>query len=164
MITVKGVYENGKIKLSKPLELEENANVIITFLDADDDEPVTSHGGKGKGTAHHHDPQDDAYYEGLRAHKRFKASGNINILHPNGERQYPLNDYSAGGLSFFAEQTFTTNKKITATFKYNAAGELLVMEFEMEVRRVIEKDGKYMIGCQFLDNIDEELWHTVMAQ
>ncbi|MDX2469530.1 MAG: PilZ domain-containing protein [SAR324 cluster bacterium] len=151
MITVKGHYEDGKIKLSKPLILEENSDVIITFLDPEDGASIAK------------EEKDEAYYEGLRAHKRFAATGDIHIVTETGERAYPLNDYSSGGLSFFSEHVFDSDTSITATFKYNAAGEILVMEFEIQVRRSIEDDDKYMIGCQFIDNVDEELWHTVMG-
>ena len=40
----------------------------------------------------------------------------------------------------------------------------MVMDFEMVVRGVFSgEDGSYKIGCQFLDQVDEELWHTVMG-
>ena len=151
MITVKGQYEDGKIKLSKPLILEENSDVIITFLDPEDAGYVEK------------EEKDEAYYEGLRAHKRFQATGNITLIEGDDEVDYPLNDYSSGGLSFFSDHVFEDDKPITATFKYNAAGEILVMEFEIQVKRSIEQEDKYMIGCQFTDNVDEDLWHTVMA-
>ena len=154
MITVKGVYEDGQIKLSKALELEENTDVIITFLDSDSAQSALLN------------PEDkaDDYYEGLRAHKRFHATGNICIIDGSIEQEYPLNDYSSGGLSFFSDQTFETDSLITATYKYNAGGEILVMEFEMTIRRVVEEEeDHFLVGCQFQDNVEEELWHTVMG-
>ncbi len=153
MITVKGIYTHGRIQLANSLELEENSEVIITFLDSESTPPTSK------------EEQDDAYYEGLRAHKRFKATGQITLIdnHTDQESAYDLNDYSAGGLSFFADHTFDTDQLITATFKYDAAGEILVMEFEMQVRRVVDRGDQFLIGCQFMDNVDEELWHTVMG-
>ncbi len=35
MFSIKGTYENGKIKLLEPINIKEDTNVIITFLDHD---------------------------------------------------------------------------------------------------------------------------------
>lgn len=150
MFSVKATYENGKLILDEPLQFDNKADVIITFLDEDYQDASPQ-------------DRDESYYEGMRAHKRFQAKGNITVLEDGLETDYELNDYSAGGLSFFATKHFEPSEHITATIKYNAAGELLVMEFTMEVRRAIEKEHNYMIGCQFLDSVDEELWHTIMS-
>ena len=149
MFSVKANYEKGKITLDEPLHLDNKADVIITFLDGEI--PTDSASG------------DDQYFEGVRAHKRYKAKGQITVLEDGIETSFELNDYSAGGLSFFCNKGFGIGEHITATIKYNAAGELLVMEFTMEVRNSIDKEEHYMIGCQFLDSVDEELWHTIMS-
>jgi len=162
MLSVKAVYENGKILLKEPVELTDNTEVILTFLDAD--YPSVGGGGGDEESATAGMTEDEqADYEKLRAHKRFKAKGQITIVEETGEIDYDLNDYSAGGLSFFAHRTFNQMEIITAKIKYEAAGEVLELDFEIRVMRCIDKTDTNMIGCQFLDGVDEELWHTIMA-
>jgi len=155
MLSVRATYENGKILLKEPVELIDNTEVILTFLDTDSPSQSQMTGGS--------EVKDDAYYEKLREFKRFKAKGNISIVEGATEVDYPLNDYSAGGLSFFAERSFNEMEIITAKIKYQAAGEVLELDFEIRVMRCIDKVEKNLIGCQFLDNADEELWHTIMS-
>ena len=150
MFSVKATYENGKITLDEPLQIETKADIILTFLDEGFDESNSMDDG-------------EMNFEGMRAHKRYSAKGNITVVENGQETDYPLNDYSAGGLSYYAPIAFPTDEHITATIKYNAAGEVLVMEFQMTVRRSVEKESQYLIGCQFLDSVDEELWHTIMS-
>ena len=164
MLSVKATYENGKILLKEPIELADNTEVILTFLDGD-------YPGQNKTTPASHPEFDSSLdeeaesvdYEKLREHKRFQAKGNISIVTGDTEIDYPLNDYSAGGLSFFADREFSSMEIITAKIKYQAAGEVLELDFEIRVMRCIDKGDRNMIGCQFLDNADEELWHTIMA-
>lgn len=172
MISIRGTYENGTIKLLDPIDIKNDANVVITFLD--DSFPIS--GGEPSETDISLEQENDVeamiekdekpeeFYEGLRKHKRYKAKGNITIVDEE-ETTYPLNDYSAGGLSFLANKVFPIGENITAALKYNASGEVLVMDFEIIVRRVFEEEQeRFKIGCQFLDNVDEELWHTIMGQ
>ncbi|OGG96644.1 MAG: hypothetical protein A2527_03545 [Candidatus Lambdaproteobacteria bacterium RIFOXYD2_FULL_50_16] len=164
MLSVKAVYENGRIILKEPVELVDNTEVILTFLDGD----YPSVGGNLSQSApvvDQDEETDEERFERLRAHKRFKAKGDITILGAEGEAEssYPLNDYSAGGLSFFAGRMFNQMEIITAQIKYEAAGEILELDFEIRVMRCVDKGDRFMIGCQFLDGADEELWHTIMA-
>lgn len=167
MFSIKGVYEKGSIRLLEPMEIEEETEVIITFLDEDPDsdedpssDPLTLPSYVEKEGA------GEEYYKKIRKHKRFKAKGKINLLQNEEEISYPLNDYSAGGLSFISDQVFDINQQITATLKYTASGEILAMRFDIEVKRVVlleeEQEEQYKIGCQFLDQVDEELWHMIM--
>jgi predicted DNA-binding antitoxin AbrB/MazE fold protein len=168
MKSIRGTYENGSIKLLDPIDLKNKSNVIITFLD--DEFPFPKSGepepfaaepeiDEAKG-----EPEEE-YYEKLRKHKRYKARGNITIVLDDDEVTYPLIDYSAGGLSFLADKIYDTGFNITAALKYDASGEVLVMEFEITVRRVMEdEEERYKTGCQFNDDVDEELWHTIMGQ
>ncbi len=171
MFSIKGTYENGKIKLLEPINLSEDSNIIITFLDHDipfsTEAAVTS-----ETNASQSDFSDDIeieehpeeYYETLREHKRYKATGNITVVKGSKEETFPLNDYSSGGLSFFSDRLFTVSSEITAALRYSAGEEELVMDFNMEVRGVFDQDdGTYKIGCQFDDQVDEQLWHTVMS-
>ncbi len=171
MKSIRGTYENGTIKLLDATELKNKSNVIITFLDdsipfSDAEETVDAE------SAAIMEPEDieeaeqkgEEFYEKLRKHKRYKARGNITIV-LDEEFTYPLIDYSAGGLSFLADQTFDAGFVLTAALKYNASGEVLVMEFEITVRRTFEQEeDRHKIGCQFNDDVDEELWHTIMGQ
>ena len=171
MKSIRGTYENGTIKLLDPVDLENETNVVITLLD---DEfpfstipaaPQPSSNKQDSEAVLDKDEQSEEYYEKLRKHKRYKAKGNITIVQDGEESIYPLNDYSAGGLSFLADKVFDIGTNINAALKYNASGEILVMDFEIAVRGVFEEEtDRYKIGCQFIDNVDEELWHTIMGQ
>lgn len=169
MFSIKGTYENGQIKLLEPINIKEDTDVIITFLDHDipfSTEPrsVSTPAESTDDVAIERDEHSEEYYERLRQHKRYKATGNITIVGDSKDETFPLNDYSSGGLSFISDRLFTVPEEITATLKYSAGDEMLVMDFNMEVRGVFETDdGKYKIGCQFDDNVDEQLWHTVMG-
>lgn len=164
MKSIRGTYENGTIKLLDPVELENDTNVVITFLD--EDFPFSTTPAQHEQSLQiKKEDKPEEYYERLRKHKRYKAKGNITILFDEEELTYPLNDYSAGGLSFLSDQMFEVGKAINAALKYNASGEVLVMDFEIMVRGVFEQEEeRYKIGCQFIDNVDEELWHTIMGQ
>ena len=148
MLSVKAIYEAGRIQLLEPVNIKEST-VILTFLDQD--------------TSFVHDEDADAFYQKLRKHARFKAKGDIVILMDGEEALYPLFDYSGGGLSFLAEVPFDTGKDVTAILRYEAAGELLTMDFKITVRRSDQEQGRYKIGCQFYDSVDEDLWHTIVG-
>lgn len=170
MFSIKGTYENGKLKLLEPINIKEDTNVIITFLDHDipfSTDTAASAAMPFDENIEESEEQDELseeYYEKLRQHKRYKATGDITILGDDEEETYPLNDYSSGGLSFISTLAFPVSEEITATLKYSAGEEMLVMDFNMEVRGVFESDdGKYKIGCQFDDPVDEQLWHTIMG-
>ena len=167
MFSIKGIYENGSIKLLEPLKIESDSTVIVTFLDDDfplpDDVEVEDVPLDTDSATLLKDDKSDEYYAKQRQHKRYQARGNITIVDSGEETIYPLNDYSAGGLSFFADKLFDVSRQITASLKYDASGEMLAMDFDIIVRGVFEEEeGKFKIGCQFLDNVDEELWHTIM--
>ncbi|NQU63743.1 MAG: PilZ domain-containing protein [SAR324 cluster bacterium] len=171
MFSIKGTYENGKIKLLEPIKIDSSIDVIITFLDHDIPFSTETAYEHGMGTTQsglspdiEQDDQPEDYYQKLREHKRYKAAGDITVVEGTESETFPLNDYSSGGLSFISSHAFPVSKQITATLKYSAGEELLIMDFEMEVRGVFEQDdGKFKIGCQFDDQVDEQLWHTVMG-
>ncbi|MCP4749739.1 MAG: hypothetical protein GY866_02505 [Proteobacteria bacterium] len=172
MLSIKATYEKGRIKLLEPVNIEDDTDVIITFLDDDFPFPDGSVSGSGADNQEtssaipstDEEEKPEKYYETLRRHKRFKAKGDITIIDGDAELTYPLNDYSAGGLSFVGDRVFELSKDITATLKYNVGDELLVMNFEMTVRGVFEEgEDNYKIGCQFFDQVDEQLWHTIMG-
>lgn len=161
MISIRGNYEDGTIKLLDPIELKDETNVVITFLD--DDFPLPEGAESSQPVPDKEDKPED-YYESMRKHKRYKARGNITILLGDDEATFPLIDYSAGGLSFLSDRIFHIGETITAALKYDASGEVLVMNFEIIVRGVFEQESqRYKIGCQFGDDVDEELWHTIMG-
>jgi len=173
MKSIRGTYENGTIKLLDPVKLENETNLVITFLD--DEFPFSApqqatqaniSSGDDDSVNIDKEEQPEEFYEKLRRHKRYKARGNITIVFADKDEQtFPLNDYSAGGLSFFADRLFEIGETITAALKYDASGEVLIMDFEITVRGVFEhEDDRYKVGCQFIDDVDEELWHTIMGQ
>src|SRR3989339_1586602 len=106
MLSVKAIYEDGKILLTEPIELADNTEVILTFLDGDYPAHKAEAAPAAAGSGSQSEVKDDAYYERMRAHKRFQAKGNISIVQGRGEVEFPLNDYSAGGLSFFSDRLF----------------------------------------------------------
>jgi predicted DNA-binding antitoxin AbrB/MazE fold protein len=169
MLSIKATYENGKIKLLEPVEVKEDANVIITFLDEDfqfssDEDFDSGEVSSLDGDADDAEDKPEEFYESLRAHKRFPAKGDITLVETGEEITFPLNDYSAGGLSFIADRVYEIAQDITAHIKYKIDEEYMLMDFEMVVRGVFSGgEGRYKIGCQFLDQVDEELWHTIMG-
>lgn len=164
MYTIKGVYEDGKIKLSEPIDVEKDTNVIITFLDEDFPETEVNLDDEITALDDDNDEIAEDDYEGMRAHKRYPAKGDIVLSSDGEELVFPLNDYSAGGLSFLSDRVFEVSSDITATLKYSIGDEELLMDFEMTVRGIFEDgDDEYKIGCQFLDLVDEQLWHTIMG-
>lgn len=165
MKSIRGTYKNGTIELIDSIELKNKTNVIITFLDDEIPFPENENYGEKDSDLMDIDSEErgEEYYEKLRKHKRYKAKGNITLVLEK-EYTYPLFDYSAGGLSFLSDRLFDSGFVLTAALKYDASGEVLVMEFEITVRRVIDEgNGGYKIGCQFNDDVDEELWHTIMG-
>jgi len=105
-------------------------------------------------------PEDQ--YATIRKYKRFKAGGFLNLIVNDKEISYELNDYSSGGLSFLSDQPFEAGKSLTAFIKDPVEQGMSVLEFEIEVVRVIDSDGQYKIGCRFFDEVDEDLWHSLI--
>ncbi|MBU2646050.1 PilZ domain-containing protein [bacterium] len=171
MFSIKGTYENGKIKLLEPIKIAQDTDVIITFLDHDIPFSTGPSTTAGKRTSQSdiaveiiREEHPEEYYEKLREHKRYKATGNITVVSGEYEETFPLNDYSSGGLSFISPHVYPVSREITAALRYSAGEEMLIMDFKMEVRGVFEQDdGNYKIGCEFDDQVDEQLWHTVMS-
>ena len=174
MLSIKGIYRNGKIFLLEPLPTnQQESDLIITFL------KVSNSSQEIKDEQLEHQESgldavqsiqgDEADFKALRKHERHKAHGKIHIADSDSETSYSLYDYSAGGLSFLSDKPFDVNSNITAAVHYTAAGEELTINFEIIVRRVFEFEGKarvgceLKIGCQFTDDMDEELWHTIIG-
>ena len=143
---------------------DEFENDDIMDLDADDDDELE--GGLDL-TASVEDDFDDEFsekdYSKIRKHKRYKAKGQISLLEDDEELVYPLFDYSAGGLSFISERSFNVKKSLTASIKDPIDQDSSVLDFEFEVVRVVKKDDKFKIGCKFFDEVDEEIWHSLMS-
>lgn len=167
MISLHGVYENGKIKLSYEIEepLPQNSEVVLTFLtDTDGSKVIVA----ARDDAF--EERSEEYYESIREFERVKAYGNINIIDGSTKFTFPLNDYSKGGLGFFSDKPFEVGKLISAGIADPSNPDLILMELEMEVRgvyRVLEmadtNDGdRYKVGCMFIDPVDEDLWHGLL--
>ena len=113
-------------------------------------------------------PEDDdelseEYYSKIRKHKRYIANGNISLIEGETEIIYPLFDYSAGGLSFVSDSEFDVGISLTASIKDPIEQDMSVLDFEFEVARVVDFNGKFKIGCKFFDEVDEEIWHSLMS-
>lgn len=109
------------------------------------------------------DELSEEYYSKIRKHKRYIANGNISLVEGENEIIYPLFDYSAGGLSFISDTEFDVGISLTASIKDPIEQDMSVLDFEFEVARVVDFNGKYKIGCKFFDEVDEEIWHSLMS-
>ncbi|MCP4297955.1 MAG: PilZ domain-containing protein, partial [Proteobacteria bacterium] len=107
--------------------------------------------------------ESEEYYAKLRKHKRYPAKGSISLVIDGEGLSFPLRDYSAGGLSFLSLQSFKTGDKLTASLKDPIEKEVSVLDFEFEVARVIAFNEQLIVGCKFFDDVDEELWHSLIA-
>ena len=182
MFSIKGIFKNNKLHLIEPLNIKRKTNVIITILD---DEEIS---GKGASSASAVDIEDmddyaddltiddidtdqplddeefsEEYYAKIRKHKRYIANGNIALIDGDKEVVYPLFDYSAGGLSFISNRPFEVGVSLTASIKDPIEQDTSVLDFEFEVARVVDYNGKYKVGCKFFDEVDEEIWHSLMS-
>ncbi len=179
MFSIKGVFKNNKLHLIEPLNIKKKTNVIITILD--DDEYVGDDLDDSVSIEAADDPSDDLlidelgdhplddegfseeYYAKIRKHKRYIANGNISLVDGDKEVIYPLFDYSAGGLSFISNRPFDVGISLTASIKDPIEQDTSVLDFEFEVARVVDYNGKYKVGCKFFDEVDEEIWHSLMS-
>ena len=160
MQSIHGVYENGKITLLHPLpkSIPESANVLVTVV-ADDD--VVEAVDNSLLTASRE--ENEAYYQSIREFERVNAEGNITIIDQETQMNFPLNDYSQGGLSFICDKAFNVGSFISSGITDPANPELVLMELKMEIRGVFKTDaGSFKIGCMFLDPVDEDLWHGLL--
>lgn len=182
MFSIKGIFKNNKLHLIEPLNIKRKANVIITILD---DEDLSDQGTSHSGTVNIEDAEgiaedlpmydidtdqpledeefSEEYYAKIRKHKRYIANGNISLVDGEKEVVYPLFDYSAGGLSFISNRPFEVGVSLTASIKDPIEQDTSVLDFEFEVARVVDYNGKYKVGCKFFDEVDEEIWHSLMS-
>lgn len=183
MFSIKGIFKNNKLHLIEPLNIKGKTNVIITILDEDEyAEPKRMDSDDGLDIEEIDDfsddlplddidtdqPSDDEefseeYYAKIRKHKRYIANGNISLIDGDKEVVYPLFDYSAGGLSFISNRPFEVGVSLTASIKDPIEQDTSVLDFEFEVARVVDYNGKYKVGCKFFDEVDEEIWHSLMS-
>lgn len=164
MISLYGIYEDGKIILSYPAkeQLPEDTEVLITFFD--DQILKTGETAVSVGLIE----KNEEYYQSIREFQRVKAYGNISII-DNGDRYtFPLNDYSQGGLSFNSKHEFTVGQVISCGIADPSDDDMILMELEMEVRSVMDireeedTESRFKVGCMFLDPVDEDLWHGLL--
>jgi len=153
-----GGFFSEDLDLMSPDELDEFEGIgdmeDMADLDADDLEVMSTEDD---------DELSEEYYSKIRKHKRYIANGNISLIEGETEIIYPLFDYSAGGLSFVADNEFDVGISLTASIKDPIEQDMSVLDFEFEVARVVDFNGKYKIGCKFFDEVDEEIWHSLMS-
>ncbi len=162
MLSLPGIYEDGKITLSYASNeaLPEVSNVVITFAEDKDlvgvkikEESVSSFKSTNK---------NEEYYESIREFERVKAQGDINIIDSQDKYSFPLNDYSQGGLSFIADKVFDIGQEISAGITDPGTPDMVLMELGMEVRGIFNSENQFKIGCMFKDPVDEDLWHGLL--
>ena len=77
MLSIRATYENGRLKLLDPVNIKEDTDVIVTFLDDDFQISMDSSLSTGDDStiseASLNEDQPEEYYTKLRAHKRFPA-------------------------------------------------------------------------------------------
>jgi hypothetical protein len=166
MLSIHGVFEDGKITLSYRSEepLPENAEVLLTFYD-DSDRLARIERKSEAGIE-----KSENFYQSIREHERVKAYGSITVIVDDTRHAYPLNDYSQGGLSFISDLTFKIGQKVSAGIADPANPDLVLMELEMEIRGVYEMaefneseyGHRFKVGCKFIDPVDEDLWHGLL--
>lgn len=164
MISLYGIYEDGKIVLSSTTgePLPENSKVLITFFD----DKISDAGGRA--VSNGLVEKNEAYYQSIREFQRVKAYGNISIIDSDNRYTFPLNDYSQGGLSFTSKREFQVGQIISCGIADPSEDDIILMELEMEVRSVsdIREEGdteeRFKVGCMFLDPVDEDLWHGLL--
>jgi hypothetical protein len=154
MFSIKGKFKDNKLFLGEPLNIQAESDVILTFLDADDN---------AQPSFLQVEEENEQYYEKLRKHKRYPAQGSISLTVDDEEVVYKLRDYSAGGLSFTADRIFLPGTIVTASIKDPIEKEVSILDFEFEVARVVKLDDQYIVGCKFFDDVDEELWHSLVS-
>ncbi len=161
MLSLHGIYEDGKITLLHPIpkKIPESSNILVTFVD--DCAPVGSLEANNP-TEKQQEPNEE-YYKSIREFERVKAHGNITIIDNKDRFTFPLNDYSQGGLSFISEKMFDVGQEISSGITDPMNPDLVLMELKMEVRGIFKtEDQFYKIGCMFLDPVDEDLWHGLL--
>lgn len=145
------------------LSLDDGLDDDIFELDADETQLDDSLGLSVSEDGNFDDEFSEKDYSKIRKHKRYKAKGKISLLEDDKELVYPLFDYSAGGLSFISDRSFEVKRSLTASIKDPIDQDSSVLDFEFEVVRVMKKDDKFKIGCKFFDEVDEEIWHSLMS-
>jgi len=152
MFSIRAHFKNGQFHLKEPFFFEGTTEVIVTFVN----NPLVA--------AREQPAQEltEAQATALRKYKRFVANGKIILTRDNVEETMQLIDYSGGGLSFASLAPFEKGLLLKAALKDPLDLQHSVLEFEFEVARSISKEHHYQVGCKFTDNIDEELWHSLM--
>ncbi|MDH5559866.1 MAG: PilZ domain-containing protein [Deltaproteobacteria bacterium] len=170
MFSIKAIYKENRLHLLEPLNIKKKADIILTFLREEQKRESFPPGGKSNQI--HATNIDDTveveeftedYYESVRKHKRFNAKGEICLVENGVKNVYSLNDYSSGGLSFISDQTFPKGKTLTASIRDPIDSKTDLLDFEFEVARIISYDDKFKIGCKFVDDVDEQLWHSLLG-
>jgi len=152
MFSIRAKYKEGQFHLDEPVFQKTPAKVIITLI-----EP-TLEPEPGEASGELTEEQKQA----LRKYERFAAKGKIVISQDNIEETMQLHDYSSGGLSFLSVTPFEKGLLLKAALKDPLDLQNSVLDFEFEVARSVLQEHHYQIGCKFTDNIDEELWHSLM--
>lgn len=159
MFSIKGTYIEGKIHLSEPLHIKGDHEIMVTTLTPSSIEKVVFDNPDFDSNP----ILDEIGFNDLRHHQRFKANGEIALYEGAVELHYPLYDYSAGGLSFLSPHSFDSGHLVTAGIQDPFAPNEAIMDFEFEVMRVLPFEDGYKIGCRFIENTDEEIWHSLMG-
>jgi len=184
MFSIKGVFKDNTIHLLEPLKIKKRTDIIITFMDEESGSTDDSYTEESDDLLLEDDFSEDIsimdtsdeeedepdeeeysedYYSKIRKHKRYTAHGNIALIEDDVETVFSLFDYSAGGLSFVSDKIFEVGVSLTASIKDPIDQDMSVLDFEFEVARVVDFNGKYKVGCKFFDEVDEEIWHSLMS-
>ncbi len=148
MLSVKAKYRQGKLIIEgAQSQLPERAQVLVTcYSPGGFDSPGLENKSASSENRH-------------RQHERFMADGMIAVLHEGAHKSYPLYDYSQGGLSFTAPSDFAYQGVVQAGITDPFNPDTILMEIDLEIRSLLPTEKGVRVGCRFLDQFDEDLWH-----
>ena len=168
MLSVHGIYENGKITIKQPAfgSIPVLSGVIITFTDSASNQSGTDQNldisSQPERLPNKNFEKESNGYESLRKYKRIPSRKEITIIDGKDRFTFSLFDYSKGGLSFIASKKFAVGKNISSGITDPSNPDIVLMELRLEVRSVSEFEGGVKVGCMFLDPFDEDLWHGLL--
>jgi len=146
MLTLKARVEKGKLVINQPAHfLPERSQILLTFTRLGVPQPDQQA------------PAED--FLTLRVHERKPATGSITIVHKNQTHRFPLHDYSTGGLSFIAHADFQPEGVLHAGITDPFDPDTVLLELALDVRGLHPQGQGVKIGCQFVEEHDEDLWH-----
>ena len=144
MHSIKGRFQNGQLIIvgHQPSALVDGAEVLVTLI-----------------RKSMQDEKEESFLH-VRSDERNRTDSTITILDGDQKGNYPLFDFSKNGLSFVAPAEYgRENGIIQAGITDPFNPDSVLMELELEIRSVQSIDKGMKVGCKFINQVDEDLWH-----